>query len=218
MTIFDANEYNLHDLTRTYSTKVAGYSDSIAKDLDRDGWNAKWLNMYSHAGTHMDAPHHFGITPQTIDQLPLASFMGKAHMVRLHDVSEKQIITIADLGSVSSRFQAGDSLLIRTDWSKKFGKSSYRNMLPRIGSELANWCVEKKVKILGVEPPSVADVNDMTEVTEIHRILLGGNVIIIEGLINLDQIKRDDIFIMALPIKIKNGDGAPARVIAFEKK
>jgi kynurenine formamidase len=64
----------------------------------------------------------------------------------------------------------------------------------------------------------VADVNDLPEVTRIHEILLGGNVIIIEGLTNLGNIKRELVDLIALPLKIAQGDGAPARVIALEEK
>ncbi|MEM6698052.1 MAG: cyclase family protein, partial [Bacteroidota bacterium] len=56
-----------------------------------------------------------------------------------------------------------------TNWSQKIeDTTTYKNQLPRISKELATWCVENQVKMLGVEPPSVADVNNLPEVTEIH--------------------------------------------------
>jgi kynurenine formamidase len=70
--------------------------------------------------------------------------------------------------------------------------------------------------MIGVEPPSVADVNNLTEVTTIHEILLKG-VVIIEGLSNLEKLQSNCVELIALPLKIKNGDGSPARVIAIEK-
>ncbi|HRX80869.1 MAG TPA: cyclase family protein, partial [Pirellulaceae bacterium] len=69
------------------------------------------------------------------------------------------------------------------------------------------------VALIGVEPPSVADVNNIEEVTEIHRILLGGGIVIVEGLVNLDQLPSKVEFI-ALPLKIRGGDGCPVRAIA----
>jgi kynurenine formamidase len=86
--------------------------------------------------------------------------------------------------------------------------------LPRIGENLAHWLVERKVKILAVEPPSVANVNDLEEVTKIHRILFSGQIIIVEGICNLDSIEGDRVELMVFPLKIKDGDGAPARVLA----
>jgi kynurenine formamidase len=94
----------------------------------------------------------------------------------------------------------------------------YRDALPRISKDLAKWCVSNKVKMLGVEGPSVADVNNLPEVTKIHEILLGGNVTIIEGISNLHVLQRKQVYLIAMPLKIKGGDGAPARVIAMEKR
>jgi kynurenine formamidase len=68
------------------------------------------------------------------------------------------------------------------------------------------------------EPSSVDDVNNLEEVTKIHEILLSGGVIIIEGLTNLSNIKRELVDLIALPLKIAQGDGAPTRVIALEER
>ena len=76
---------------------------------------------------------------------------------------------------------------------------------------------EEPVSIADREPPSIADVTNMKEVTKIHEILLGGDIIIVEGLTNLEALSNDKVGLVALPLKIKDGDGAPARVIAIEK-
>jgi len=216
--MFDPTAYIVHDLSLTYNEKIAGYSSSPAKTMRQDGWNAQWLTIYSHAGTHMDAPLHFSVSPQTIDQYTPEMLMGKAWLIRIPITKAKQLIQPEDLSIVADKLIPGDSLLIHTNWSEKLGTLPYRNELPRISKELALWCVERQVRMLGVEPPSVADVNNLEEVTEIHQILLGGNVIIIEGLTHLDRIQSNSVFLIALPLKIAHGDGAPARVIALETK
>jgi len=76
--------------------------------------------------------------------------------------------------------------------------------------------VRKKVNLVGVEPPSVADVNNLEELTEIHRILMEGDVLIIEGLCNLDEVRKNKVQLIALPLKIGDGDGAPARAVIVE--
>jgi kynurenine formamidase len=132
-------------------------------------------------------------------------------------IEPKSLIEISSLGTIAQKFSPGDSLVLRTDWSKYLDNSAiYRDGLPRISESLATWCVEKKVKLLGVEPPSVADVNNLAEVTRIHKILLGGGVTIVEGLCNLDQLKGSKIFFAALPLKIVGGDGCPCRAFAVE--
>jgi kynurenine formamidase len=84
--------------------------------------------------------------------------------------------------------------------------------------ELARWLVEKKVALIGVEPPSVADVNNIAELTEVHRILFEGNIVIVEGLAHLDKILRSEVEFVALPLKVAGGDGTPVRAIAVEQE
>lgn len=204
------------DLTLAYGPEIKGFDSSIARSVDQDGWNARMLNIYSHAGTHMDAPFHFGLEG-TIDEYSPQQFMGNAWVLRLPDIQPGALIQLAHLGPLLSKIARGDSLIIQTGWSQYLNDMTmYRDQLPRISKELANWLVEKELKMLGVEAPSVADVNDLEEVTEIHHILLKGNIVILEGLKNLDQVHQDRVWLMAFPLKIKQGDGAPARVFAFE--
>ncbi|MEZ4905369.1 MAG: cyclase family protein [Spirosomataceae bacterium] len=136
-------------------------------------------------------------------------FAERAWVVDVSGCEDGYLIEVEDLKEVQNSFRKGDSLLIRSDWYKKLGSDTYRNGLPRISEALARWCVEYQVKILGVEPPSVADVNDLEEVTTIHRILLG-NVIIVEGLCHLDQITKPHVQLIALPSKFKREMGHPA--------
>lgn len=207
---------NVIDLTMTYSAEIAGFSSKIAREIGTDGWNASELTIYSHAGTHIDAPYHFGVSDETIDKVNPEKYIGKAHLINLSYASEGQLLFIEDITSNLKNFEKGDSLLLRTDWSKRLGTKAYRDALPRISIELAHWMIDQGVNMLGVEPPSVADVNNIQEVTEIHKILMGGGVTIVEGLCNLDLITFDSVTLIALPIKYKNGDGAPARVVAIE--
>lgn len=204
------------DLTRVISDGDSGVQLDTAKTLAKDGWNAKTLHLYSHSGSHMDAPVHFEVNEQTIDTIAVSRFIGKAWLVDMGEVESRHLISVADLGDVAAKVSSGDSLLLKTGWSNYFGKSKFRDELPRISKELALWCGEKKINMLGVEPPSVADVNNMAEVTEIHEILMRNDVIIIEGLVNLEQITSEFVKLIALPLKVKDGDGAPARVIAME--
>ena len=187
-----------------------------AKTLSVDGWNASTLHLYSHSGTHMDAPLHFEVNEQTIDELPINRLITQAWIVDLRHLKPKAEITISDLESISKDFTAGESIILHTGWSKKLGTQAYRDELPRISKDLALWMGEKKVNILGVEPPSVADVNNIKEVTEIHNILMKNDIIIVEGLCNLEQISKNKITLIALPLKVEGGDGAPSRVIAIE--
>lgn len=204
------------DLTLPINDKVAGVSIESAKTLAKDGWNATILHLYSHSGTHMDAPLHFGVNEQTIDTIPPNRLISEAWVVDLRPVEPSQLLKIEHLESIVGKFKKGESILLQTGWSQRLGTDAYRNALPRISRELAEWLGQKGVNILGVEPPSVADVNNLEEVTEIHNVLMENNIIIVEGLTNLEALSKEKVTLIALPIKVENGDGAPARVIALE--
>lgn len=204
------------DLTLTYDSVISGYEQAIAKTVENDGWNASTLHIYSHAGTHMDAPFHFEVSDERIDEMSANRFVSDAWVVQIEITQSQQLITVADFSSIENRIREGDSIILKTGWHHFLGTDKYRNELPRISEETAKWLVDKRVNMLAVEPCSVADVNNLPEVTLIHQILLGGDVIIVEGLCNTEQLTDEKVQLIALPLKIKDGDGAPARVIAVE--
>lgn len=205
------------DLTLPMEPGMRGVEFRIQATVAKEGWNARTLQLYSHAGTHMDAQVHFDAGSGTIDVIPPDRCMGWAHVADVPGLVPKALIEISHLGPTADRVKPGDMLLLRTGWSRYAENPAiYRDGLPRISGELAGWCVERGVGLLGVEPPSVADVNNLREVTAIHQVLLGGDVIIVEGLTNLDRISRDRVYFMALPLKIAGGDGCPCRALAVE--
>jgi kynurenine formamidase len=203
------------DLTHAVTKGDRGidYDDSMT--ITKNGWNARTWHLYSHSNTHMDAPKHFIEGGDTIDNTPLDVCMGPAWLIDLGDVHARQLHTIEDLGDYVDKIQAGDRVLLKTGWETHFGTDTFRDDLPRISKELAEWFAEKKIVLLGVEPPSVADVNDIPEVTEIHKILLGANITIVESLKNLHTIKQDRVEFIALPLKLTGGDGSPVRALAL---
>lgn len=204
------------DLTLRLEKGMRGVDYESKFTVEKDGWNARTLHLYSHCGTHMDSPLHFGAGDQTIDEIPIEDCIGPAWLIPLDGIADQTPITVAHLGSIADRVQAGDALLLRTQWSRHVADADhYRDHFPPISRELAEWMVEKKVRMVGVEPPSVADVNDLEAVTEIHLILLGAGIIIVEGLTGLEQITDERCVFGAMPLKVENGDGAPCRAFAI---
>jgi kynurenine formamidase len=205
------------DLTLPLASGAKGICIEPASRLETDGWNASKLCLYSHCGTHIDAPVHFGVGAETIDAINVENFIGPAWVADVRPIGPRALIEPQHLGDIAENFKPGESLLICTGWSDYYGQEQYREELPRISEELAQWCVEKKVRMLGVEPPSVADVNNIEELTTIHKILFEGGVIVVEGLANLTSLSMPQVTFIALPLKIAAGDGAPARAVAIEE-
>lgn len=205
------------DLTLTLRPGMRGVEFEKLHTVNEHGWNSRLLHLYSHAGTHMDAPLHFAAGDGTIDRIPLEHCFVRAWVIDLTGIKPKELITVGHMGAVTDKVRRGDGLLLKTGWSKHVDQPQYyRDNFPRISQELAEWCVERRVRLLGIEPPSVADVNSLEEVTLIHRILLSHSIVIVEGLTNLDALREGRVHFCAAPLKIEGGDGSPCRAFAVE--
>ncbi len=203
------------DLSLPVTGTMPGVEIKSCKTIETEGWNATTLSLYSHAGTHMDAPRHFLPAGATLDAQDLSVCCGAARLVNLPDTPPRHLITVDEVVESIGEVFAGDRLIFRTDWHRRFGTPAYRDELPRISLELAQWLVQMQVALIGVEPPSVADVNNRIELTEVHQTLFRGNVVIVEGLANLDQLTGAEFEFIALPLNISGGDGCPVRAIAI---
>lgn len=205
------------DLSLPINNDMRGVAISAARRMETDGWNASTLELYSHCGTHMDAPFHFLPGGATLDQQDLSICVGDAMVLDLTETPRGGQHTIEQLAPYDNQINEGSRLLFRTDWHKEYGTADYRDCLPRVSNQLAEWLVERKVAMVGVEGPSVADVNNRNELTEVHQTLFRGGVLIVEGLANLDQLTQPVVQFIGLPLHISNGDGSPIRAIAIER-
>ena len=186
-----------------------------------------------HGGTHLDAPVHFAQGKQTADQLPLENLTGTAVVI---DVSEKALKNADYLVSVSDieewerkndSIPAGSIVLFRTGYgqyypgAKKYfgtdekGASAIPHLhFPGIDPATAEWLVTKrKIKALGLDTPSI-DYGQSKDF-KTHQTLLGKNIPAFENVANLDQLPAKGAYVVALPMKIKGGSGAPLRIVAW---
>ena len=202
------------DLTLTHYHGMRGVEIHPNTSTAKEGFNTTNLMLYSHAGTHMDAPRHFLDDGRTIDHLDLNKCIGPALVIDLSHKKPNSFLAVQDLASHGEKIGPGTRLLLRTDWDLHAELPDYRTSFPRISVELAEWLVRQGVWLVGMEMPSVASLQDKEELTAVHRTLLRGEVVIIECLANLRMLPEEVIFV-ALPLKIENGDGSPIRAIAL---
>ncbi|MFN0123369.1 MAG: cyclase family protein [Blastocatellia bacterium] len=167
------------------------------------------LHLNTHIGTHIDPPAHFIDGGATLDQLPLDVLIGVARVV---DAGDRPFIDAAfleqiDLAGVTRvLFKTRNSLL----WDQT---TEFHREFVYIETDAARWLVRHGVTLVGIDYLSVEKFNFVTPDT--HYALLGANVIIVEGL-NLRDITPGDYELICLPLKLKNGDGGPARVVLRE--
>jgi kynurenine formamidase len=142
--------------------------------------------------------------------------VGPAQVIDLSFVKPRELITVEHLSPYADKIGPGARLLLKTGWSARADTPEYRSHLPRVSLPLAEWLAERNIALLGVEPPSVVDVNNKEELTSVHRVLLEAGIVIVEGLANLDALQGDEVTFIALPLKLEGGDGSPVRAIAIE--
>lgn len=203
----------IYDLTLTAYCGMRGVEIHTHTTFDQDGYNTTNLHLYSHAGTHMDAPLHFLNGARTIDHVDLTKCVGPALVVDLSFKEPDSLITVADMGASINAIEPGSRVLLRTDWDAHADLADYRTSFPRISRELARWLVDRGVIMVGVQTPSVASLNDRRELTDVHQTLLAAEIVIVESLANLRSLPTH-VYFIALPLKIDGGDGSPVRAVA----
>jgi arylformamidase len=169
-----------------------------------DSFVDHYVSMGTHTGTHIDAPLHMLEAGKSLDQFPIDKFIGRGRYIRLGDGFDVEALKQA-------KIQAGDIILFHTGMSDFYGEPAYYESYPVLSEEVARYLVESEVKMIGLDTGSA----DNVEAFPIHKILLGGEVLIIENLTNLSSLANIEFTVYALPIKFEL-DGAPARVIAME--
>jgi len=182
--------------------------EPISRISRGDKTNLSHLDMGSHTLTHVDAPHHFIDKALTVDRLPLDVLIGPAVVVEPRP--EKNLITATDLSQLGIR--KAERLLIKTRNSDLWASGPYdfEPDFVSLSKDTAGWLLSRGVKLVGVDYLSVDAFG--AEEAIVHRTLLGNGVIIVEGL-NLSQVPEGHYQLICLPLKIRDGDGAPARVV-----
>jgi arylformamidase len=176
-------------------------------DLDRgDNNTISSLSLGSHTGTHMDAPAHFIRGGAGIDKMPLDAVIGKARVIEIKDA---ECIRPAELAS--HRIRRGERILFKTHNSSNAWKTdTFIENFVFLSSETADFLVKRGVRTVGIDYLSVGGYKHNG--SEVHKLLLGAGIWIIEGL-DLSRIKPGTYNLICLPLKLDRGDGAPARAI-----
>jgi arylformamidase len=158
----------------------------------------------SHTGTHIDPPFHFIESGITVDKLPLELLMGRARVVEIaHSVIDEAALKEFD-------FTADVRLLFKTRNSYFWNQRKFVEDFVYITPGAARVLVDNGIKLVGIDYLSVEKFG--AEEHETHLILLNAATVIIEGL-DLREVEPGDYDLVCLPLKIRDGDGAPARVL-----
>ena len=209
----DLNKYRIVDIS--YEVVPPGSDDRpfvIERGYLADmAYKHDVIKTHSHVGTHVEAPAHFFDGGKDITELPLTTYFGRAILLEINDVRETTAIMPSymekDIGNI---IKSGDIVICRNNDKESTEK-------PYLTPESAQWLRDKKIKMLGIDN-NVSLSKDIATGRQLHDILMSADIPLIEWLDNLDQIKKKEFFLMALPFKVKVMDSSWARVIVIEDK
>lgn len=201
----------IHDITVPLSAELPAYPGDPSVVISPwssiaggDLANVSRITLCSHSGTHLDPPRHFSDKGASVDQIPLELLIGRALVVEIPGVT---LIGPEQLKRL--RLRGVQRLLLKTDNSGLWKEDGFRNDFAALSLEGAKFLVEIGIKLIGIDYLSVESAEGNGEV---HRLLLDSGVLILEG-ITLADVAPGEYELICLPLKIKNGDGAPVRAI-----
>lgn len=187
-----------------------------------DRFNAGMILIFEHAGTHVDAPIHLaGVEGPTIEKILLQRWCGECCVIDVKGKERNGLVEIEDISTweISHRqIEKDDCVLFDFGWPSPWditdeGISLDYSGNPGISEKTAEYLVSKRVKLVGTDVPNVDASSDKT--SKAHRVLLDNQVSVLETLTNLNKLPPTGAFLMAFPLKIKNGSGSPVRAAAF---
>ena len=207
------------DLTHTIKNDMPVYPGTeqpqltTACTIEEAGYREMLLHMYSHTGTHMDAPRHILPEGCGLDQLPPSQFCGRAAVIDVSHLGAGAVITADFLRQQNGYLRTADFALFYTGWEKKWGTEAFLSeAFPVPDEAAARYLVSCGLKGVGTDAISVDPLSGADYPA--HKVLLGGGLVIVENLCLKKVVGRKDVMFFALPLKYAGADGAPVRAIA----
>jgi kynurenine formamidase len=180
----------------------------------------KGLLMSDHGPTHVDSFSHFDPSDDApgIDEMPFDLFWGEGTCIDISTTPARGYCSAADLdaalGASGAELKAGDVLLLHTGtYARHGGTPQYASEYPGLDESGAEWLVEKKVKVFGVDCPSPD--SPASPSYPVHLVCRRERLTHYENLANLERLLGKRFLFMGLPLNIRGGYGSPVRAVAF---
>jgi len=184
----------------------APFALNRVSDLARgDVCTLSTVSMSAHAGTHVDAPLHFVKGGRSVDTMRLDATIGPARVIAIRN---PRVITTEEIRP--HRIRAGERLLFKTRNGAGREPGHFFESYVAVAPDAAKYLAARRVRAVGIDGPSIAPPDH--DMAETHRILLRAGIWIIEWL-DLRRVPAGRYDLVCLPLRIVDGDGAPARAL-----
>jgi kynurenine formamidase len=229
----------LVDLTYSFDENTVYWPNAEGFRHRKDAWAVGEAGFWyaageftsaEHGGTHIDSPIHFAEAKQTLDQIPVAKLIapavvidvsGKAAQDRDYRASRADIEVFEQQHGVIA---PGTIVIFRTGWGKFYPdrkqylgsdvKGDTANLhFPGIARDAAELLVQRNIAAAGIDTASL-DHGPSTDFI-VHQVLTKANIYGIENIAHAELLPATGATLIALPMKIAQGTGGPARVVAL---
>lgn len=227
------------DLTHSFDSNTIYWPTEKGFQWERGTWGRTPAGYFyasarfssaEHGGTHIDSPLHFAEGQPSVDQLSVRQLIAPAVVIDVTEACAKDAdyrVSVEDLSKWESkhgRIPARSIVLIRTGWSARWpDKKRYMGTdkpgdltglhFPGIGAGAAKVLLERRIQGVGIDTASI-DYGQSKDF-QVHRDLCGAGIYGLENIANLEQVPSTGATLIALPMKIAGGSGAPVRIIAI---
>ena len=197
-------------------------------DIGEAGYYLRGFSMGEHSGTHMNAPNSFYTQGTSIDAYPAESLVSGAVVLDVRsqiNVSSDYQLAIADIllwEEQQGQIPADSVVLLYTGWQAKWqnptaflGQDAAGEMhFPGFGAEAIEFLLsDRQIRGVGIDTHGVDSGQDTD--FSINRRVLTRPRIVLENLTNLDRLPPIGTTLMIGILRLKNGSGSPAAVIAL---
>ncbi len=209
----------VYDLTHKFNIEDMVFPGTPAMSCERthtiekDQYNLTLVKVNSHAGTHTDAPLHFVEGGKALGDVDINRYVGECYVVNLYQKGALDEITVEDVKPYEEEIRKAKRVILATGWYEHYNTEEFFTKYPPISVECAKYLVSLGIVLLGVDGPSLSEYAG----EEVHKLLLGSEVAVVESLTNLKELAGKEIIFCGAPLAFVNMDGFPIRAYAIEK-
>lgn len=181
----------------------------VARQEKGASCNVSTIRMSVHVGTHTDSPLHFDLAGPDIASVDLRRYIGRCRVVDVRGTGSPPLIPASVL--TPAMLRSAERILFRT--RERHDHRAWDPSFTAVGPDAAKALVAAGIALVGIDTPSMdhADSKDLHG----HHVLYEGGVAILENL-DLTAVPPGDYELIALPLRIVNGDSSPVRAILRE--
>lgn len=212
----DWSRYRLVDVTLKVVPGEVGRRLALRRyTFPVDGSFGYEVDTVTHLGTHVEAPAHYYPQGQDVTAYPLELFMGPMIHLRFRDCSPKGEITLDMVQEACAGCELRDKIVLLS--TPHFRHDPAQDNRPVLSAKAVHYLVEGGIKLFGFDDSLTIDAS--AELAQkVHRTLFDHGVLIIEYMGQLDQLRRKEAYLLALPLRVVGFDSSPVRAIVIEER